>query len=281
MRDGNDPLLTVRDLRVTYPGRHGRGEVCAVNGVSLQVGRREVVGLVGESGCGKTTLGSAVMGLVAPAGGAITFDGEPVNMADRGWMRRYRRRVQMVFQDPMGALNPRLTVQAAIEETLYVYRALPGLETAGQRRARCAELLGQVGLDPSTGSRYPHELSGGQRQRIGIARALAAGPELLVADEPVSALDVSVQVQILNLLKDIRDQLGIACLFIAHDLAVVRYMCERVYVMVQGKVVESGDSDTVFESPSHPYTRRLIDAVPDVDRGLRRRKGQEPRKDNP
>jgi len=269
----NPPLLEVRGLTVQYPSRRGRVPVRAVNAVSLHIGKGEVAGLVGESGCGKTTLGSAVMGMIAPSGGFIRFAGEPVDITNRPWMREYRRRVQMIFQDPMGALNPRMTAGAAIDETLFVHRAQPGLATAQARRRRRGELLEQVGLDDSTfGDRYPHEFSGGQRQRIGIARALAVGPELLVADEPVSALDVSVQVQILNLLKDISERLSVACLFIAHDLAVVRYMCRRMYVMARGEIVEEGLSDDVFEHPSHPYTRDLIAAVPDVEKGLAARR---------
>jgi len=267
--NGDGMLLEVRDLTVDYPGRHGRAGVRAVNGVSLQIAPGEVVGLVGESGCGKTSLGSAVMGMLPLAGGEIVFQGERMDRENPAWMRAYRRRVQMVFQDPMGALNPRLPAGDAIEETLFVHRTQPGLDTAQGRRERRRELMAQVGMDDAVmGARYPHELSGGQRQRIGIARALAVGPRLLVADEPVSALDVSVQVQILNLLKDISEQLSVACLFIAHDLAVVRYMCRRTYVMVGGGIVEEGLSDTLFENPSHPYTAKLIAAVPDVSRGL-------------
>lgn len=266
-------LLDVRDVSVVYPGRHGRDDVHAVNGVSLHIAPGEVVGLVGESGCGKTSLGSAVMGMLPLTGGEIRYQGARLNRADKVWMRAYRRAVQMVFQDPMGALNPRLTTGAAIDETLYVHRNRPGLTSATARRERRAQLMQQVGLDDAImGARYPHELSGGQRQRVGIARALAVGPRLLVADEPVSALDVSVQVQILNLLKDISAQLGVACLFIAHDLAVVRYMCKRTYVMVEGGIVEEGLSDRLFEQPEHPYTARLIASVPDVSRGLAARK---------
>lgn len=264
-----DWLLDVRDVTVAYPGRHGRHGVRAVNCVSLHIEPGEVVGLVGESGCGKTSLGGAVMGMLPLVGGDIVFQGERVNRENRGWMRAYRRRVQMVFQDPMGALNPRLTAGDAIEEVLFVHRHQPGLRTALERRVRRRGLMAQVGMDDAVmGPRYPHELSGGQRQRIGIARALAVGPRLLVADEPVSALDVSVQVQILNLLKDISEQLGVACLFIAHDLAVVRYMCRRTYVMVGGAIVEAGLSDSLFDFPTHPYTASLIAAVPDVARGL-------------
>jgi ABC-type glutathione transport system ATPase component len=263
------PLLDVRDVSIVYPARRGRGAVHAVRHVSLQIAPGEVVGLVGESGCGKTSLGSAVMGMHPLSGGEIRYQGEPLDRDDKAWMREYRRRVQMIFQDPMGALNPRLTTGATIEEALYVHRQQSGLATVAGRRARRRQLMQQVGLDDAVmGARYPHELSGGQRQRIGIARALAVGPTLLVADEPVSALDVSVQVQILNLLKDISEQLGVACLFIAHDLAVVRYMCARTYVMVDGEIVEEGQSEQLFDRPQHPYTVQLIEAVPDVARGL-------------
>jgi len=270
MSGGAGRLLDVRDVSVTYPGHHGRAAVCAVRGVSLHIEPGEVVGLVGESGCGKTSLGSAVMGMLPVSGGELVFQGERVDRDNPAWMRAYRRRVQMVFQDPMGALNPRLTVGGAIDEVLYVHRTQPGLATPAGRLQRRRELMAQVGMDDSVmGGRYPHELSGGQRQRIGIARALAVGPRLLVTDEPVSALDVSVQVQILNLLKDISEQLGVACLFIAHDLAVVRYMCRRTYVMVDGSIVEQGPSDRLFDHPAHPYTARLIAAVPDIARGLK------------
>lgn len=271
-----DPLLKIANLIVAYPSRHRHGApFLAVNGVSLEVGAGEVVGLVGESGCGKTTLGNAVMGVISPLAGTIHFAGEPVNAAHHAWMRMYRRRVQMVFQDPMGALNPRMTAGTVIDETLFVHRDRQGLETARGRARRRGELMEQVGLDDTAyGNRYPHELSGGQRQRIGIARALAVGPDLLVADEPVSALDVSVQVQILNLLKDISERLSVACLFIAHDLAVVRYMCRRMVVMYRGRVVEAGASDDIFKKPSHPYTCDLIAAVPDVAKGLAARRNE-------
>ncbi len=258
------PLLEVRDLKVSYAGRHGNPDMHAVKGVSLTVGKGEMVGLVGESGCGKTTLGNAVAGLIHPASGGVYFQGVQVNAGTRGWMRQYRRMVQMVFQDPMGALNPRMPVGAAIEETLYVHRAQLGLGVAAARRGRMFHLLDQAGLGCEVAMRYPHEISGGQRQRVGIARALAVNPHLLIADEPVSALDVSVQAQILNLLKDISEKLSVACLFIAHDLAVVRYMCRRTYVMYKGMVVEEGVTDDLFSYPAHAYTRALIAAVPDL-----------------
>ncbi len=269
MNTARDPLLVLKNLTVKYPARKNRAAVEAVKNVSLFINPGEIVGLVGESGCGKTSLGCAVMGITTPAQGYVIFEGRPINTRDRHLMQQHRRQVQMVFQDPMGALNPRLTVEGTLIETLFVHRHAIDLDRPEMRQARCAELMEQVGLDPSHfGRRYPHELSGGQRQRVGIARALAVQPRLLVADEPVSALDVSIQVQILNLLKDVCEHLSVACLFIAHDLAVVRYMCRRTYVMVHGEIVEQGESDCIFDSPQHPYTRSLIDSVPDVAKGL-------------
>ncbi len=260
-------LLEVHDLRVAYDVRdaHGRAaRLRAVDGVSLAVEPGESVGVVGESGCGKTTLGQAVLRLVPIASGRVVFDGEDVSALRGANLKRFRRRAQMVFQDPFGSLNPRLSVGGAIEEVLAVHRLAPRRD----RRSRARDLFRQVGLDPVYVDRYPHEFSGGQRQRIGIARALALDPALIIADEPVSALDVSVQVQILNLMKDLQSQRGLAYLFIAHDLAVVRYMCRRILVMYLGVVMESGGGDELFRRPAHPYTEALISAVPDVDRGL-------------
>lgn len=264
------PLLEVSDLRVGFHLKEGPFKTLllrAVAGVSLAVERGESVGLVGESGCGKTTLGNAVLGLIRPSGGRILFDGQDVGALRGAALRRFRERAQMVFQDPFGSLNPRMSVGAAIEEVLMIHRAVPRCS----RRERAAELLGMVGMEPDYLRRYPHELSGGQRQRVGIARALAVRPSLLIADEPVSALDVSVQVQILNLMKDLQTQMGLSYLFIAHDLAVVRYMCHRVLVMYLGKVVESGRAGELLERPAHPYTHALLSAVPDVEKGLRSR----------
>ena len=259
------PLLDVEGAVVQYGD--GPASVRAVDGVSLQVARGESVGLVGESGCGKSSLGRALIQLEPLRGGAVSFGGRGVS-ALRGKDRfAFRRRVQMVFQDPYGSLNPRLSVGGAIDEVLRVH----GLADAAARRARVAELLTSVGLDPAYAARYPHEFSGGQRQRVGIARALAVEPELLIADEPVSALDVSVQVQILNLFRDLRRRLGLTYLFIAHDLAVVRYVCDRVLVMYRGRIVEEGAAADVFARPAHPYSRLLVETVPDVDRGLRTR----------
>jgi oligopeptide/dipeptide ABC transporter ATP-binding protein len=255
-------LLDVDDLRVHF-GRRAH-PVRAVDGVSLAVAPGEAVGLVGESGCGKTTLGRAILGLEPASGGSVRFRGEDVTALRGRALKDFRRRVQMVFQDPMGSLNPRLTVGGALEEVLVVHRV--GAPAA--RRERAGELLALVGLDPAYRRRYPHEFSGGQRQRIGLARALALSPELVIADEPVSALDVSVQVQILNLMKDLQERLGLAYLFIAHDLAAVRYVASRVLVMYLGRIVEAGPVDDIYRSPAHPYTAALLAAVPDVERGL-------------
>ena len=259
-------LLEINNLHVRFNAGHGH-EVRAVNGVSLAVERGESVGLVGESGCGKSTLGNAVLRLVSVQAGAIRFEDKDVLTLARRDLFRYRRRAQMIFQDPYGSLNPRLSVGAAIEECLAVHR-LGGRE---ERKRRVRDLLQTVGLEPEYAGRYPHEFSGGQRQRVGIARALALNPVFVVADEPVSALDVSVQAQILNLMKDLQQARGLAYLFIAHDLAVVRYMCDRVLVMYFGRIVEAAGVDALFACPSHPYTRALLSAVPDVEKGLRAR----------
>jgi len=273
----DQPLLNVQDLVVEFPARGRTGTLKAVDGVSLSVGPNEIVGLVGESGCGKTTTGNAIVGLVPVAFGSIDFAGKRIDLRTAAEMRQFRRDVQVVFQDPMGSLNPRLPVGDAILEPLFVHRIHLGLTSRELRRIRAMELMGLVGLAPDFFQRYPHELSGGQRQRVGIARALAVRPRLLIADEPVSALDVSIQVQILNLLKDLSLELSFACLFIAHDLAVVRYMCDRTLVMYLGEIVEEARSDVLFRNPSHPYTRALLSAVPDVDKGLASRHGKSER----
>jgi len=263
------PWLRADNIVVEF-GR-GRERVRAVDGVCLELQRGECVGLVGESGSGKSSLGKALLGLVPLSGGRVEFEGRAVSgLSGREW-KRWRRKAQMVFQDPFGSLNPRLSVGGAVEEVLLVH----GMRDPRSRRRRATELFEAVGLDASYLERYPHEFSGGQRQRIGMARALAVGPSLLVADEPVSALDVSVQVQILNLIADLRDRFSLTILFIAHDLAVVRYLCSSVYVMREGRIVESGGVNAVYESPGHPYTQSLLAAVPDIDRGLERRERNE------
>ncbi|MFO1478237.1 MAG: oligopeptide/dipeptide ABC transporter ATP-binding protein [Verrucomicrobiota bacterium] len=265
------PLLQVRNLSVRFPVRRGlfgapREFVHAVEDVSLDVGEAETVGLVGESGCGKSTLGRAIVRLVSPASGEVLFQGTNLVPLQGAALRRMRRNLQIVFQDPYHSLDPRLTVEDLIGEALDIHRLARG----AARRSRVAELLRSVGLDPSYGGRYPHEFSGGQRQRIGLARALAVEPRLIVCDEPVSALDVSVQAQIINLLQDLQQSLGIAFLFIAHDLAVVEHISRRVLVMYLGRIVESAESRVLVRSPRHPYTQALISAVPVADPVQRR-----------
>ncbi len=260
-------LLEVQNLRVDFPVRDrlfGRTTkfVRAVDDVSLSIGAGETVGLVGESGCGKTTLGRAALRLLEPTAGRILLEGEEITRLNSRQMRPYRRRMQMIFQDPYNSLNPRLTVADIIGEALDIHRLAP---TPAARRERIAGLLRDVGLDPNQAGRYPHEFSGGQRQRIGIARALAVDPKLIVCDEPVSALDVSVQAQIINLLQELQRQRGIAYLFIAHDLAVVEHISHRILVMYLGRVVESGEAKSVCRAPKHPYTQALLSAVPVVD----------------
>ena len=240
-----------------------RQAVHAVSDVSLRLGRGEALGLVGESGSGKSTLGRLLLGLLPPSTGEIRFDGAALPTTPG---RALRRRMQLVFQDPYASLDPRRRVGAQIADGL----AIHAIGSRAERPARVAALLEQVGLEPAHASRFPHEFSGGQRQRIGIARALAPGPDLLVADEPVSALDVSVQAQVLALLADLRARLGLALLFISHDLAVVRHLCDRVAVMYLGRVVEEGPAARLFAAPQHPYTRALLSASPQLDPAHRR-----------
>jgi peptide/nickel transport system ATP-binding protein len=256
--DAGPALLAVRDLTVEYPQRNDRGMLRAVDGVSFHIGRGETVGLVGESGCGKSTLSKAILRLVDVAGGEIKWQGIDVAHRPERELRPLRRQVQMVFQDPFASLNPRRRVQDILDTVLVVN----GVSDAARRRARIAEIIDRVGLPADTVRRFPHEFSGGQRQRIGIARALVVKPDLLVCDEPVSALDVSIQAQILNLLVELKHELGLAYLFISHDLSVVRYIADRVHVMQRGKIVESGEHHRIWQHPKHPYTRALLDAVP-------------------
>jgi peptide/nickel transport system ATP-binding protein/oligopeptide transport system ATP-binding protein len=259
------PLLQVEDLVKHFPVRgkllRRRGEqVHAVCGVSFTIGKGETLGLVGESGCGKSTTARLLLGLTPATSGAVRFGDEDVLHARPRVLRSLRRRLQIVFQDPYAALDPRMTVGASIAEPLRVHHAFnPG----GYDRVR--ELMTMVELDPDDAGRYPHQFSGGQRQRIGIARSLALGPELLVLDEPISSLDVSIQAGIINLLADLQDRLGVAYLFIAHDLSVIRHISHRVAVMYLGKLVETGTRDDVFGRPSHPYTQALLSAVPSPD----------------
>jgi peptide/nickel transport system ATP-binding protein len=257
------PLLKVRDLKKFFPitgGILGRiqAHVRAVDGVSFDIGRGEVVGLVGESGSGKTTAGRAVLRLTEPTSGEITFDGIDVVKADHDQLRALRRRMQIIFQDPYASLNPRKTVADIVGQSLDIHK----LATGSDREDRIASLLEQTGLSAQSMWRYPHEFSGGQRQRIGIARALAVDPEFIVADEPVSALDVSIQAQVVNILQDLTEKLGLTLLFIAHDLAVVEHISDRVIVMYLGKVMEVAPSDVLYSNPVHPYTQALLSAVP-------------------
>jgi oligopeptide/dipeptide ABC transporter ATP-binding protein len=264
------PLLEVRDLvkHYTAGGLFARGAppVRAVDGVSFDVGRGETLALVGESGCGKSSVGRTVLRLQEPTGGKASFEGVDVFGLDRTALRRLRRRMQIIFQDPYGSLNPRMTVGAAIAEGIEIHRLAAGSEVG----RRVGALLEEVGLDPGYGRRYPHEFSGGQRQRIGIARALAVEPSFIVCDEPVSALDVSVQAQVLNLLADLQRDRGLSYLFIAHDLAVVRQIAQRAAVMYLGRIVEAGPTEALLAAPRHPYTVALLSAVPEPDPSRRR-----------
>ena len=267
-------LLEVRNLKVHFPVKHGvfsrvNAWVKAVDDVSLTVAPGETVGLVGESGCGKTTLGRAIIRLLEPTGGSVTFEGEDITTLGGAALRERRRRFQMIFQDPVGSLNPRMTVGQIIGEALDIHHLVADDQV---REARIGQLLKDVGLNPQHAQRYPHEFSGGQRQRIGIARALAVEPKLIVCDEPVSALDVSVPAQIINLLQDLQREHGLAYLFIAHDLAVVEHISHRVVVMYLGKVVETAASKTLINAPKHPYTQALLSAVPVVDPDSKRQR---------
>jgi len=267
-------LLEVKNLKVHFPVKHGlfsrvRAYVKAVDDVSLTVAAGETVGLVGESGCGKTTLGRAIIRLIEPTAGQIYFHGEAITSLSGGELRRRRRKFQMIFQDPYGSLNPRMTVEQIVGEAIDIHHLA---ESSSARRKRIMELLEAVGLNSTHIQRYPHEFSGGQRQRIGIARALAVEPKLIVCDEPVSALDVSVQAQIINLLQDLQQRHGIAYLFIAHDLAVVEHISRRVMVMYLGKIVEIAEAKELVRNPKHPYTVALLSAVPVVDPASKRQR---------
>jgi oligopeptide transport system ATP-binding protein len=265
------PLVSLESLTVDFrvssrAWRGGSVTLRALDDVSLEIQRGETLALVGESGCGKTTTGRTLIRLYRPVRGRIVFDGADVTSVSGAKLRDFRRRVQMVFQDPYASLNPRMKVEDVIAEPLLAY----GVGGRSERRDRVRELLDLVGLPPDAGRRFPHAFSGGQRQRIGIARALVLGPDLLIADEPVSALDVSIQAQIVNLMKDLQGELGLTTLFIAHDLAVVRNIAQRIAVMYLGKVVELAPRDALFDAPLHPYTSSLLSAVPVPDPDLER-----------
>ncbi len=271
-----DPILQLTDVKTHFPVQEGfivkrqRGAVKAVDGITLNLGRGEVLGLVGESGCGKSTLARTILQLIPPTAGTITLEGRNLTQGDSDTIRQARRQLQMVFQDPFASLNPRMTVFATLAEPFLVHKVCP----PGEVHTRVASLMKLVGLAPRFMQKYPHEFSGGQRQRIAIARALALEPRVIVADEPVSALDVSIQAQILNLLASLVRKMGLSLIFIAHDLSVVKHISDRIAVMYLGKIVELGPATEVIERPRHPYTRALISAVPtpnpDVERSRQR-----------
>ena len=260
---GNAPLLEVRDLKKHFPIHKGvfsrvSGHVLAVDGVSFRIERGETLGLVGESGCGKSTVGRTILKLLEPTAGRISVEGQDITNLDPEQLLPYRRRMQMIYQDPYASLNPRMSAGEIVGEPLVIH----GVGSAAEREQRVAGLFERVGLRPELTGAYPHEFSGGQRQRIGIARALALNPELIVGDEPVSALDVSIQAQIINLLMELQDELKLSYLFVAHDLAVVEHISHRVAVMYLGRIVETTDKKSLFETPLHPYTEALLSAVP-------------------
>ena len=287
--DDDQPLVQIRGLekhfpqKVAWPKEKGLpphqviwraisrrpAAVRAVDGVSLDITPGETVGLVGESGCGKSTLGRTLLRLLDPTGGTILFDGKDITRASASALRPIRRRMQMIFQDPYASLNPRMTVGTTISEPLEIFGLAGG---KSQRRDRVAALLEKVGLRPDAASRYPHEFSGGQRQRVGIARALAVEPRFIVCDEPISALDVSIQAQIVNLLQDLQQAESLTYLFISHDLKIVQHICNRVAVMYLGKVVELAAAATLYSQPKHPYTQALLSAVPTLDPATRRKR---------
>ena len=263
-------LIEVRDLVKHYPPRRGRGaSVRAVDGLSFDVHEGETLGIVGESGCGKTTTARLLLALLKPTSGSIAVDGRELTTLPGRELRALRREMQMIFQDPYSSLNPRRTIGSIIGEPFVIHGVGTG---RGERRERVQELMARVGLNPEHFNRYPHEFSGGQRQRIGVARAIALEPRLIVADEPVSALDVSIQAQILNLLRELQRDLGLTIVLIAHDLAVVRHMCDRVAVMYLGRIVELAGADELYDHPRHPYTGALLSAVPVPDPRLAKAK---------
>jgi oligopeptide transport system ATP-binding protein len=269
----NNQLVDVVDLKKYFPVRKGlfskvHGYVRAVDGISFTIGQRRTLGLVGESGCGKTTAGRTILRLLEPTEGDVRFQGQSVLQFDKKQVRQMRRNMQIVFQDPFGSLNPRMTVGSIVREPLTVHK----VGTRKQRKEMVKELLEKVGLSGDAVNRYPHEFSGGQRQRIGIARAIALRPKFVVCDEAVSALDVSIQAQIINLLQELQEEFGLSYLFIAHDLSVVEHVSDRVAVMYLGKIVEMGEADSIYDHPRHPYTVALLSAVPVPDPKTKRKR---------
>ena len=283
MSANGGPLVELDDLRVWFPIKQGVvldrhvGDVKAVDGVSLTIERGETLGLVGESGCGKSTVGRAMLRLYEPTGGRVLFEGNDVTHLSESQLRPLRRRMQMVFQDPFASLNPRHSVGRTIGEPLRVH----GIARGDEADTRVREILEVVGLPPDAANRYPHEFSGGQRQRVGLARALALNPSLVVCDEPVSALDVSIQAQIVNLLEQLQKEFGLTYLFIAHDLAVVRHISDRIAVMYLGKIVEVAPADDLYDNPLHPYTLTLLSAIPIPDPAIERTREGDPRAGRP
>ena len=265
-----EPLVTVTDMKMYFPVTAGAiiqkkvADVKAVDGISFHVNRGETLGLVGESGCGKSTTGRAILQLYRPTDGSVNFDGTELTQIKGGALRSFRRRMQMIFQDPYSSLNPRMNVHNIVAEPMVIH----GLHSGKEREERVNYILNAVGLNPYFAKRYPHEFSGGQRQRIGIARSLAVEPDFIVCDEPVSALDVSIQAQIINLLEDLQSEFNLTYLFIAHDLAVVRHISDRVAVMYLGHIVELAGRNELYENPLHPYTKALLSAVPITDPDL-------------
>ncbi|MCI0862244.1 MAG: ABC transporter ATP-binding protein, partial [Chloroflexi bacterium] len=273
MKNGKIALVRVEGVKKYFPIHSGIlrreiGAVKAVDGVSFEIYEGETLGLVGESGGGKSTLGRTILQLHKPTEGTIYFEGQDLGSLSKDELRRTRARMQIIFQDPYSSLNPRMTVEAIVSEPLAVHK----IGNQNERRARVDELLDRVGLNPAFANRFPHEFSGGQRQRIGVARALALNPSFIVADEPISALDVSIQAQVVNLLEDLQDSLNLTYLFIAHDLSMVRHICDRVAVMYLGKIVELGPTEEIYNNPQHPYTQALLSAVPVPDPSVEERR---------
>ncbi len=275
MKNSNakDIILDVRNIRKYFPVKSGffsrtTAYVKAIDDVSLYIRRGEALGLVGESGCGKTTFGRCILRLIEPDSGSVLFEGQDLLKLKKDEMRKKRRELQIIFQDPYASLNPRMTVGKIISEGIAIHRLIP----ANRRPERIAELLNIVGLDPRHAKRYPHEFSGGQRQRIGIARALALEPKLIICDEPVSALDVSIQAQVINLLQDLQDRFNLTYLFIAHDLAVVKHFSHRIAVMYLGKIFEIATSSDLYKKPLHPYTKALLSAIPVPDPTIKKKR---------